>query len=41
MITNICKIFYDFFRNLGSNLDNINDPDKYDFAIQIIIDPNN
>ena len=41
MISNFCKIFYDFFKNFESNLDSLNDPDKYEFALEIIIDPSN
>lgn len=39
MLNNICKLINDFLKSIGSDLDNLNDPDKYDLALEIIVDP--
>ena len=31
--------FNDFLKSIGSDLDTLNDPDKYDLALEIISDP--
>ena len=39
MLNKYYKLFCDFFKNIGLNLDNLNDPEKYELGLQIIIDP--
>jgi hypothetical protein len=39
MLNNICKLINEFLKEIGSKLDTLNDPDKYDLALEIMSDP--